>query len=105
MCHPHNPCTVTNFLALSLMFVVFNNKFIFLVINPGLSFCEKKRISFKKGIYVVRTTTIAKWKISKVRTAIEVLKKKRYKDSFKSAAVCKTAARKVFAIAHTYISS
>jgi hypothetical protein len=53
----------------------------------------------------VRTTTIAKWKISKVRTAIEVLRKKRYKDSCKSAAVCKTAARKVFAIAHTYMSS
>jgi hypothetical protein len=40
---------------------------------------------------VVRTTTIAKWKISKVRTAIEILRKKRYKDRFKSAAVCKTA--------------
>jgi hypothetical protein len=51
----------------------------------------------------VRTTTIAKWKISKVRAAIEVLRKKRYKDSFKSAAVCKTAERKVFAIAHTYV--
>jgi hypothetical protein len=50
----------------------------------------------------VRTTTIAKCKISKVRTAIEVLRKKRYKDSFKSAAVCKTARRKVFAIAHTH---
>jgi len=52
---------------------------------------------------VVRTTTIAKWKISKVRSAIEVLRKKRYKDSFKSAAVSKTEGRKVFAIAHTYI--
>jgi hypothetical protein len=51
---------------------------------------------------VVRTTTIAKWKISKVRSAIEVLRKKRYKDRFKSAAVCKTAQRKVFAIAHTH---
>jgi hypothetical protein len=53
----------------------------------------------------VRTTTIAKWKICKVRTAIEVLRKKTYKDSFKSAAVCKTAQRKVFAIAHIYLSS
>jgi hypothetical protein len=51
---------------------------------------------------VVRTTTIAKWKISKVRTAIEILRKKRYKDRFKSAAVCKTARRKVFAIVHTH---
>jgi hypothetical protein len=50
----------------------------------------------------VRTTTIAKWKISKARTAIEVLRKERYKDSFKSAAICKTAGRKVFAIAHTH---
>jgi hypothetical protein len=55
-------------------------------------------------MFVVRTTTIAKWKISKVRTAIEVLRKKRDKDSLKISCSLQNSRKESFCnCTHLYI--